>query len=98
MATRYEHDDGRPYDDDEMAAALDREDEQAAFESEVEAWVNRAVPRMTSIHDSKRLYLLLQKIGASYPDDPGTSDLYDEQPVSVSLNLGDVRLAWRLLR
>ena len=77
---------------------MTNDDDTNEFENDVEAWLNRAVPRMTSIHDSKRLYLLLQKIGASYPNDPGTSDLYDEQPVSVSLNLGDVRLAWRLLR
>lgn len=68
------------------------------FDNEVEAWVNRAVPRMASIHDSKRLYRLLTKIGVAYPNDPGTSDLDDEQPVSASLDLGDVRLAWRLLR
>lgn len=41
---------------------------------------------------------LLIKIGDSYINDPGTSDLDDKQPVSVSMDLGDVRLAWRLLR
>lgn len=46
----------------------------------------------------ERLNALLEKIGRAYPDDPGTADLYDEQPVSASLNLGDVRLAWRLTR
>lgn len=42
---------------------------------------------------------LLLKIAAAYPDDPGTSDLDDEQPAhDPQLDLGDVRLAWRLLR
>lgn len=41
---------------------------------------------------------LMEKIAASYSDDPGTSDLYDEQPVSLSITLGDVRLARELVR
>lgn len=32
---------------------------------------------------------------AAYPDDPGTSDLDDAQPVTITL--GDVRRAWRAI-
>lgn len=42
------------------------------------------------------LVAALQPIAKAYPDDPGTSDLYDEQPVSITL--GDVRRAWAALR
>lgn len=43
---------------------------------------------------------LLKKIVAAYEDDPGVSDLDDEQPARsvTSLNLGDVRLARQLTR
>lgn len=42
---------------------------------------------------------LLKKISVCYSDDPGTSDLDDEQPAyNPKLTLGDVRLARRLLR
>lgn len=43
---------------------------------------------------------ILQLIAAAYSDDPGTSDLDDEQSVSsvTGLTLGDVRLARRLTR
>lgn len=46
----------------------------------------------------QRLNHILQLVAAAYPDDPGTSDLDDEQPVSAitGLDLGDVRLARRL--
>lgn len=37
----------------------------------------------------------LRPIAAAYPDDPGTSDLDDEQPVRITL--GDVRRAWKAL-
>jgi hypothetical protein len=40
---------------------------------------------------------LLKDVAESYPDDPGTSDLYDEQPVTISLTLKEVRLARRLI-
>lgn len=48
----------------------------------------------------QRLNRMLQLIAAAYSDDPGTSDLDDEQPVSTitGLDLGDVRLARRLTR
>ena len=48
----------------------------------------------------QRLNRILQLVAAAYSDDPGTSDLDDEQPVSAvaGLDLGDVRLARRLTR
>lgn len=48
----------------------------------------------------QRLNHILQLVAAAYSDDPGTSDLDDEQPVSAvtGLTLGDVRLARRLTR
>lgn len=45
-----------------------------------------------------RLRQLLVKVAAGYIDDPGTSDLDDEQPIHAELNLGDWRLAKELLR
>lgn len=41
------------------------------------------------------LIAALQPIAAAYPDDPGTSDLDNEQPVTITL--GDVRKVWRAL-
>jgi len=42
---------------------------------------------------------LLVKVAGAYADDPGVSDLYDEQPAhDPQLNLGHVRLARSLLR
>lgn len=48
----------------------------------------------------QRLNHILQLVAAAYSDDPGTSDLDDEQSVSAvtGLTLGDVRLARRLTR
>ena len=47
-----------------------------------------------------RLNSILLRIAAAYSDDPGTSDLDDEQSVYpvTGLTLGDVRLARRLVR
>lgn len=47
---------------------------------------------------TQRLNRILQLVAAAYSDDPGTSDLDDEQPAySVTgLTLGDARLARRL--
>ena len=42
------------------------------------------------------LLAVVRKVGAAYPDDPGTSDLDDEQPVSITLK--EVRAAWAALR
>lgn len=44
-----------------------------------------------------RLRRLLHKIAVAHNYDPGETDLNDEQPVAVSLDLGDVRLARGLL-
>jgi hypothetical protein len=38
----------------------------------------------------------LLPIAKAYPDDPGTSDLDNEQPVTITL--GDVRRVWRALK
>jgi len=45
-----------------------------------------------------KLIRLLEKIQAAYVDDPGTADLYDEQPVNVRLTLGDVRFVREIMR
>lgn len=45
---------------------------------------------MTSVYET--LLAALRPIAAAYPNDPGASDLYDEQPVTITL--GDVRRAW----
>ncbi len=44
---------------------------------------------------SKELLALARIIGSAYPNDPGTSDLDDEQPVPMTL--GTVRRAWAAL-
>ncbi len=41
------------------------------------------------------LLALARIIGSAYPNDPGTSDLDDEQPVTITL--GTVRRAWAAL-
>lgn len=48
-----------------------------------------------ALAEIKRLEAALQPIADAYPDDPGTADLYDEQPVSITL--GDVRRVWKAL-
>lgn len=47
-----------------------------------------------------RLNAILTLVANAYSDDPGTSDLDDEQPAHsvTGLTLGDVRLARRLVR
>jgi hypothetical protein len=44
---------------------------------------------------SKELLALARIIGSAYPNDPGTSDLDDSQPVTITL--GVVRQAWAAL-
>lgn len=44
---------------------------------------------------SKDLLALARIVGSAYPNDPGTSDLDDSQPVTISL--GVVRQAWAAL-
>lgn len=41
---------------------------------------------------------LLEQIAKSHIEDPGEWDLDDEQPVSLSITLGDVRLVRQLVR
>jgi hypothetical protein len=55
---------------------------------------------LTGAKTLQRINRILQLVAAAYSDDPGTSDLDDEQPVSTitGLDLGDVRLARRLTR
>ena len=43
----------------------------------------------------EELVAALQPIAAAYSDNPGTSDLDNEQPVTIAL--GDVRRAWAAL-
>lgn len=40
---------------------------------------------------------VLQAIKTGYDYNPGDSDLDNEQPIHVSMTLGDYRKAWRLL-
>lgn len=47
--------------------------------------------------DFRQLNPLLRKIATSSVYDPGETDLDDEQPVNLSITLGDVRTARRLL-
>jgi hypothetical protein len=55
---------------------------------------------LTGAKTLQRINRILQLVAAAYSDDPGTSDLDDEQPVYAvkGLDLGDVRLARRLTR
>lgn len=46
----------------------------------------------------ERLYELLKRVAEGSIQDPGESDLDDEQPVYVELTLGEVRLARQLIR
>lgn len=61
---------------------------------------NGTVTELEGVKTMQGLNHILQLVAAAYSDDPGTSDLDDEQPVSVvaGLTLGDVRLARRLTR
>lgn len=57
-----------------------------------QAYLESIHPRDTLIG---QIVKALEPIAASYPDDPGTSDLDNEQPVRISL--GDVRRARAVL-
>jgi hypothetical protein len=61
-----------------------------SFRSNAEAKANADL-----IAASPDLLALARIIGSAYPDDPGTSDLDDEQPVTITL--GVVRQAWAAL-
>jgi hypothetical protein len=62
-----------------------------------------APPRVQAARDRVKALMLTAPdlldlariIGAAYPDNPGTSDLDDEQPVTITL--GTVRRAWAAL-
>ena len=61
---------------------------------------NNGVTELRGAETIRRVNRILQLVAAAYSNDPGTSDLDDEQPVSAikGLDLGDVRLARRLTR
>lgn len=58
------------------------------------------ITELSGIKTMQGLNHILQLVAAAYSDDPGTSDLDDEQSVYpvTGLTLGDVRLARRLTR
>jgi hypothetical protein len=61
-------------------------------------WLSGLSSRFPTHKSVQRFRLLLTKIAKASVYDPGETDLDDEQHVSAHLNLGDVRLARRLLR
>ncbi len=55
--------------------------------------------QMSGTKTIQQLNHIMQLVAAAYSDDPGTSDLDDDQPsYPVRFTLGDVRLARRLTR
>jgi len=54
--------------------------------------LNRAESAERALEEMRAALLPISK---AYPDDPGTSDLDNEQPVTITL--GDVRRVWRAL-
>jgi len=78
-----------------MSAAeiLDRSIEQTdvviRIAENAQLMLRKAIAQRDALADA------LRPIATAYPDDPGTSDLYDEQPVTITL--GDVRRAQRAL-
>lgn len=61
-------------------------------------WLSGLPSRFPTHGSVLRLRSLFAKIAAASPYDPGETDLDDEQPIRVTVNLGDVRMARRLLR
>jgi hypothetical protein len=62
-------------------------------------WINRLGVKFPTHGSVKQFRKLLTLIAEASAYDPGETDLDDEQPVTVrGLDLGDVRLARRLLR
>ncbi len=55
----------------------------------------RNAPNARLISAAPDLLALARIIGSAYPNDPGTSDLDDEQAVTITL--GTVRRAWAAL-
>ncbi len=60
-------------------------------------WLNGLPSRFPTHGSVKRLQRLLIKIAAASVYDPGETDLDDEQSVSLRIDLGDVRMARRLI-
>lgn len=61
-------------------------------EKEISESVERAVMRFDALSVA-----LAVAIATKADDNPGTSDLFDTQPMTVRLTLGDVRRAWRVM-
>lgn len=61
-------------------------------------WLTGLPSRFPTHRSIERLRSLFAKIAAASPYDPGETDLDDEQPIRVTVDLGDVRMARRLLR
>lgn len=62
-------------------------------------WLSGLPSRFPTHKSVQRLRDLLTRIAEASTYDPGETDLDDEQPArAVSINLGDVRMARRLLR
>lgn len=56
----------------------------------------KATPEQQLRFLSRDVLPLLDAVCNGFTTDPGTSDLYDEQPIHVSITLGDYRRASRL--
>lgn len=74
---------------------LDRETGQIAS---TVAWLTGLPSRFPAHRSAERLRALFEKIAAASVYDPGETDLDDEQTVRLTIDLGDVRMARRLLR
>lgn len=61
-------------------------------------WLAGLPSRFPTHRSVERFHTLLKKIAEASTYDPGETDLDDEQPVRLTIDLGDVRMARRLLR
>ena len=61
-------------------------------------WINRIGVKFPTHRSVEKFRALLERIAEAHTYDPGETDLDDEQPVTVHVTLGDVRMARRLLR
>lgn len=61
-------------------------------------WMTSFAKRFPTHQSVERFHTLLKKIAEASTYDPGETDLDDEQPVRLMIDLGDVRMARRLLR
>lgn len=73
----------------------DLETEQIA---DTVAWLTGLPSRFPTHRSAERLRALFEKIAAASVYDPGETDLDSGQPVSLTIDLGDVRMARMLLR